>query len=333
MDLDRFIREKSSNWDRLEQLLDVANRSPEWELGHKRIEQIITLYRQVCSDLNYAKNITSNPELIGRLNILASRAYRFVYRGTKRESFFNNIWKFITHDAPTAFRAERASVIYSAIALLLGALLGMSAVLMDMSNADVLVPSYFNYERPKDRVARIEKNEERIQGMDDATAFSVFLFTHNIKVSFLAFSLGALTIVFCCWIIFINGIALGAIATAYYLDGVGWFFIAWVGPHGALELPAIVFSGAAGLKLGRALLMPGDFTRAVSIRKAMPTVWKMLVTSMGILVMAGIIEGSFSQFSEKTISYNYKVFVAGTLFVALIGYLFFMKIRPAKQGD
>ena len=94
---------------------------------------------------------------------------------------------------------------------------------------------------------------------------------------------------------------LGAVAAMYMLDGVPLFFFAWVGPHGALELPSIVFGGAGGLIAGRALLMPGDLSRAASLRRVLPAVWRIMIGTALTLVLAGLIEGSFSQFSAKTI--------------------------------
>jgi uncharacterized membrane protein SpoIIM required for sporulation len=104
------------------------------------------------------------------------------------------------------------------------------------------------------------------------------------------------------------------------------FFLAWVGPHGALEIPAIVFGGAAGLRLGRALLRPGDQTTGAALREAFPSVWRILLVACLVLVAAGLIEGSFSQFSAKTIPYGLKISVAVVLFAALFSYLFLRRL-------
>src|SRR5260370_24126834 len=92
---------------------------------------------------------------------------------------------------------------------------------------------------------------------------------------------------------------LGAIATMSILDDVPLFFFAWVGPHGALELPAIIFGAAAGLVAGRAFLMPGNLSRAASLRRVLPSVWKMIIGTARTLVFAGSIGGSVSQFSYR----------------------------------
>ena len=180
----------------------------------------------------------------------------------------------------------------------------------------------FFTESPKERVAKIERGEERIANVEDALLFGASLYTHNIRVSFLAFALGALTIVLGLVILFYNGVILGAVGTLYVLDDVSLFFFAWVGPHGALELPAIVFGGAAGLLVGRALVMPGSLSRGASLRRVLPSVWRIIIGAALTLICAGIIEGSFSQFSSKTIPYGLKISVALLLFTGLTMYLF-----------
>jgi len=116
------------------------------------------------------------------------------------------------------------------------------------------------------------------------------------------------------------------------MDDVSMFFFAWVGPHGALELPSIIFGGAAGLVAGRALLMPGELTRAASLRRALPSVWRMMIGTMLTLVCAGIVEGSFSQFSAKSIPYSLKIAVALLLFVGLMTYLFMRRMEETPSS-
>ena len=150
-------------------------------------------------------------------------------------------------------------------------------------------------------------------------------------MSFLAFSLGALTLVGGAWILFYNGAILGAVSAAYVLDGVSLFFVAWVGPHGALELPSIVFGGAAGLCLGRALLLPGPLSMGASLRRVLPSVWRMLITTALVLVAAGFVEGSFSQMSAKTVPYSLKIAVAVLLFGGLMFWLFGRRLGPREE--
>jgi uncharacterized membrane protein SpoIIM required for sporulation len=331
MDIDRFVEERKDHWRRLEELLDRAEQLTERELGPEAMRDILRLYRLTSSDLNQARSLTGDPEVLERLNALAGRGYRFIYRSRKSgvAGALRRFGQFLSFDVPEAYRKEAWAVGVAAAALLLGALFGFVAVIAHPSSAEDLIPEDFYTQSPKERVNEIETKEERIATIDDAALFGAQLYTHNIRVSFLAFSLSALSLVLGVWILFFNGSLLGAVAATYMMDGVSTFFFAWVGPHGALELPSIVFAGAAGLVAGRALFFPGNLSRGASLRRAFPRVWRMMVGVMLFLVVAGLIEGSFSQFSAKTVPYSLKIAVAVVLHVALLVYLFVPRNQEA----
>ncbi|HYN20101.1 MAG TPA: stage II sporulation protein M [Thermoanaerobaculia bacterium] len=322
MDIDRFVEERKDRWRRLEEVLDRAEQSTELELGPEGMREILRLYRLTSSDLNQARSITADPELLERLNALTGRGYRFIYRRRRESGTVRRLRRFLSFEVPQAYRQEAWAVGTAAGALLLGALFGVVAVLAQPSAAEDFIPPQFFTQSPSERVAEIERQDERVNTLDEAALFGAQLYTHNIRVSFLAFSLSALTLILGAWVLFYNGVLLGAVATTYLMDGVSVFFFAWVGPHGALELPSIAFAGAAGLVAGRALFFPGELSRAAAVRLAFPRVWRMMVGVILFLVLAGLIEGSFSQFSAKTVPYSLKIAVAIVLHVSLLAYLF-----------
>jgi uncharacterized membrane protein SpoIIM required for sporulation len=233
----------------------------------------------------------------------------------------------ITKEIPAAFRRQRIAIAVAAASMILGTLFGALAVIVDPANGPRLIPGMFFTESPRERVAKIESGKERIDNLDKALVFGASLYTHNIRVAFLAFSLGALTVAGGLILLFYNGVILGAVAASYILDGVPLFFFAWVGPHGALELPAIVFGGAAGLVAGRALLLPGSLSRAASVRRVLPSVWRIMLGTALTLVVAGLIEGSFSQFSARTFPYEAKITAAILLFIGLMTFLFLRRFE------
>jgi uncharacterized membrane protein SpoIIM required for sporulation len=324
MDLDRFIRLRRQRWARLEVLLDTAEQQARMDAA--ALQELLSLYRQACSDLNEARSYTANAGLIGRLNDLTGRGYRFVYRGARTLRLGGAVQRFLSFEVPSTFRRQGRFVLAAAAALLLGAAVGLGAVAADRENGRLLIPEEFFSESPRERVAKIESGEERIDSVDKALTFGASLYTHNIQVSFLAFALGALTFAGGLLLLFYNGVILGAVAGMYFLDGVSTFFLAWVGPHGSLELPAIVFGGAAGLCAGRALLAPGTRTPAAALREAFPAVWRMMLGAALVLVLAGLIEGSFSQFSARIFPYPLKIGVAVMLFLGLMIWLFVRRL-------
>ena len=318
-ELETFVQRRDERWRALETLLDGAER--EAELGPERLMELVRLYRLSCSDLNRLRTLTANPDLLGRVNRIVARGYRTIYQHRMRRWPRLELRRWLGRDMPDTVRREWRFVLASALALLLGAALGFTAVARNPDDAAGLVPPGLYVEHPRERVAALESGPERIDSAEKATSFGAFLYSHNIEVSFVAFTLSAATLFLGWLLVFYNGVLLGAVAAQYAVEGVGTFFLAWVGPHGVLELPAIVLAAAAGLRMGWAVVVPGEIGRPAAIRAAFaPAAW-LLATSVLLLVFAGIIEGSFSQFSARLVPYPWKIAAAGVLATGLLGWL------------
>jgi uncharacterized membrane protein SpoIIM required for sporulation len=319
MDLDTLIRRRTSDWERLGVLLDQLESGVPGD--RQLLAELMALYRRAAEDLSRARTMTVNPEVLTRLNHLVGRAYRVVHGNRRRTMRWSALVEFYTIDLPAALVHCRRHLGGAALLLLLGALAGFVVVRSDPTAIHELIPEQFLSEDVGERIAHIEDQPERIQDTVAATTFAASLYTHNIQVAFLAFALGALTILGGWWLLLTNGVILGAVAAQYIGAGETTFFTAWVGPHGALELPAIAVAAAAGLRLGPALLLPGDSGRTRALRSAMPDACRLLGGAVTMLVFAGMIEGSFSQFSSKTVPYAVKIAVALLLLSAVLPYL------------
>jgi len=59
----------------------------------------------------------------------------------------------------------------------------------------------------------------------------------------------------------------------------------------------------------------------------------LVVATATWLVVAGLIEGGFSQVNEPTLPYPLKITVAAGLFVALLAYLFVVRVAPLVSGQ
>ncbi len=78
------------------------------------------------------------------------------------------------------------------------------------------------------------------------------------------------------------------------VDGTADRFVALVVPHGVLELSLIIVSVMAGLRIGWALIEPGNRTRTQSLTaEARPAV-ELVLGTMPWLVLAGLVEGFFT---------------------------------------
>jgi len=51
MELERFIGDRRARWNRLDALLGEVERLADHAVGVARLDEIVRLYRQTCSDL------------------------------------------------------------------------------------------------------------------------------------------------------------------------------------------------------------------------------------------------------------------------------------------
>jgi uncharacterized membrane protein SpoIIM required for sporulation len=138
--------------------------------------------------------------------------------------------------------------------------------------------------------------------------------TNNIQVTLLAFGLGMTAGLGTTLILVTNGMQLGAVAGWMSARGNSSALWGWIMPHGGTELLAIVLSGAAGFMLAGALIAPGDVRRAVALRRVSKDALTITLGVMGMLVVAGLIEGFVS---PSSIGYAARI---GVLAVTLTGW-------------
>src|SRR5205823_5687561 len=110
----------------------------------------------------------------------------------------------------------------------------------------------------------------------------------------LAFAGGVLFGLGTAYILVTNGLLLGAVLGAAQFYGVTPLLLAFISPHGYLELTCIVIAGAAGLMMGDALLRPGLLMRREAVARASRKAVELAVGAAPVLVVAGLIEGFVS---------------------------------------
>jgi uncharacterized membrane protein SpoIIM required for sporulation len=336
MDVNHFLRSRQERWQRLSDLLDRIDRRGLSGLSAPEADEFFRLYRLTSSDLNLVQTRTGNPTVVDYLEGLVGRAYGCL-AVPRRPAVFRSWWMILRHYFPAAVRAEIPALCLSAAVFLAGTVLGLVATTLAPKSADAFLSEEYLDERPSQRVARLESGERaghsQITSPGEHSVFTVFLFTHNIRVSVLAFALGLTFGIGTLVVLFYNGAMLGALAALYWADGVFTFFIAWVGPHGSLELPCVVLAGTAGLLLARTQLRRGRGSIGAQVREIRPRIVDLLVGSATLLVLAGAIEGGFSQINQPTLPYALKIAVAAALFAALLAYLFWVPVTPRPAAE
>ena len=337
MDFVEFVAYRRQRWDRINTLLDKIDVSGPAALSASEADELFSLYRLASGDLNLVQTRGGNPAILEYLERSVGRAYA-VLTVDRRASIVGQWWRIMRHEFPARIRSQAPLVFMSAITMIAGSLLGYVSTLIDSRSAELFVPAEHLVESPAQRVARLEAREREGANIITSSsgiysAFSTFLLTHNIRVSMLCIALGFTCGIGTVALLFFNGAMVGSLAAMYQMDSVMVFFVAWVGPHGAIELPCVVFAGTAGLIIARAQLRRDRGTLRDQLRAARPTLIHLLVGLATLLILAGFIEGGFSQMNEPTISYGFKIMVAVVLFSALVSYLTVLPVRTAEDRD
>jgi uncharacterized membrane protein SpoIIM required for sporulation len=308
---EKFIRERKTAWQRLENLLRRVDSTSLKRLKREEVRELGRIYRRTASDLAIARAESRDPRLVNYLNSLVIRAHGRIYRAESQGG--RRLREFFTKTFPQTFRRTWR---YTLIAFLVFWGCALSAFLGSWSDPDF---SEFAGVSPAFRYvinARIHW-WERLS--EYSQVGSSFIMVNNIWVMFQAFAMGALFGIGTLYAMAFNGALIGAVLALTYRAGFGFDLVSFMIGHGVIELSCIFLAGGAGLLIGSALLVPGDLSRGDALRTRGLDAIILIAGCVPLLVIAGIIEGFIS---PAPISPNFKFAVGITTGIALYSYLF-----------
>lgn len=288
-------------------------------LSRAELQETALLYRQVASDLSTLRQDPSARSYAEHVNQLLARAHHIIY--STRKTNVLAIFRFFRDEYPALVQHQIRFVLVSLIVCSSGAALGS---ILTLSR-----PQFMRTMLGPAMVATIERHEmwtHSVVAM--APAASSWIMTNNLSVCFMSFASGILFGLGTFYSIFFNGLLLGVVAAACQQHGMAIDLWSFVAPHGSLELPSIVLSGAAGFRLAQGVLFPGGFRRRDSIALAGTEAARLVAGIIPLLVIAGVLEGFFSPSNAPV---WLKFTTGGLLFTLLITWLF--RPIPAKAAS
>ena len=288
----QFRREREAAWRELEELLARLEKKGLESLTADELHRLPVLYRSAVSSLSVATAISLDKNLLDYLTALVGRAYIAVY-GTKRR-LGEAVAEFFRTSFPRAVRRYPLFVLAAYVLLGLGVLAGYRMVLADPESYYSLVDARIAQGRNPASTTQ-ELRDILYGGGKDLGFFASALFIHNSWIGLGCFALGFVAGVPAIYLLFVNGLMLGALAGLYQTRGLGPELWAWVLPHGVTELSAVCLCGAAGMAIGSALVFPGRHTRMQNLALQGREVTLLAVGSVAMFLVAGLIEGIFRQ--------------------------------------
>ncbi|MFT5431873.1 MAG: putative membrane protein SpoIIM required for sporulation, partial [Myxococcota bacterium] len=127
----------------------------------------------------------------------------------------------------------------------------------------------------------------------DTGMFGFYIY-NNVGIAFRCFATGMLFGLGSAYFLVYNGFAIGAVLGFVISAGHGNNILTFICGHGPFELTAIVISGAAGLRLGHALIETKGRTRLGSVRAITGDLVTLVLGAGAMLVIAAILEGYWS---------------------------------------
>jgi uncharacterized membrane protein SpoIIM required for sporulation len=282
------------------------------------VDALPTAYRRLCQDLSLAHDRNYSSALVHALHDRVLAAHQRIY-GARRH--LSGHWiEFLVAGLPQLVRDEIRFVLASA-ALFFVPLLVTLALLQWHPDGVYFLMS-------PDSVAQYEKMYSptaehlgRPRAASDELSMLAFYIANNVRIDFQCFAGGIVFGLGSIFFLVYNGLLIGA--TAGHLTQIGYIETFWgfVAGHSAPELIGAVLSGAAGLKIGLALVAPGRRRRADALKHAAQSAVRLLYGAAALTFSAAFIESLWSP--SRALPFEIKIGAGIAVWVILLAYFLF----------
>ncbi len=305
-----FVKQNKEKWIAFEKAINFnSNLNP---------DELANGYIQLTNDLAYAQTYYAESKTLLYLNSLASQAHQKIYKNKKESR--NRIIDFWLSEFPPFFGQHLKTLGIAFLLFAVATAIGSISAVNDASFVRLILgDAYVN--ETLNNIASGDPTAIYKGGSEIGTFLGITI--NNIRVAFLAYAFGVITSIGTAYILFSNGVMLGAFITFFYTKGV--FFEAnkqiWL--HGTIEISVIIVAGCAGLIMGNSILFPKTYSRRVSFMKGAKDGLKVVVSTIPFFLIAGFIEGFLTRYSDMP---NWLAFLIIGSSLALI--LFYYVLFP-----
>lgn len=323
-----LVESRTPQWRQLEALCaQLESRGDRRRLGANRRTEFAKLYRCACADLALADAHQLPGETVRYLHQLVGRAHNQLYRtrGLESDSWADELFERVPR------RLFRDNSLRLAAVIFWGGFL-LSAFL---ASEFTPVPQFAEQVLGKDSMMSLDTMYSEPIGAggrsgNDSSAMAGFYIFNNAGIGLRCFAMGIIFGVGGMFALAFNAVFLGAAFGYMSTTPHSENFFNFVTAHGPFELTAIVMSGAAGMRLGFALVHTGGLSRLESVtaasRRALPT----MMAAVLLFVGAAFIEGFVS---PSGIPYAFKALVAMITTLLLLVYLVALGYSADEPDD
>ena len=313
----QFEKRYESRLLEFEALLAIKPREKVEDAKH-----FLSLYEEICHLQAIARGRQYSIALTDRLDRLVSAGHARLYQ--RRDHYAGRVLNFIVSDFPRLLRKEY-KVFWLAFFLFYGPL--CAVMIAGWINNDMPI-SIMGSEQAQELEIMYEPSLRTVgEARESSSNWLMFGFyiRNNIGIAFRSFASGVLLMVGSVFITVYNGLVIGAAGS--HMVNVGFIetFYGFVVGHGSFELTGIIIACAAGLKLGIALLMPGQLSRVESLKQNGRIAIQLMFGVFIMLLIAAFVEAFWS--SNNVLPFLPKLIIGLFGWVLLAWYL----LRAGKR--
>lgn len=324
----RFEQENAGRWLETEALLRAAEAPPSKRPPDARLERLPGLFRELCADLALAQHRMYGERLCSRLNAMVIRARNVLSRsdGTRRGLLKGA--RALWGEFPRTVRSEWR-LFWLNMLLFWGPFAGLIAAayyderwLFAILGGEKMrmVDGMYGKETPEEFL--------REEFGSNFMMYAYYVY-NNISIGFRLIAGGVLATLGSVAITMYNGIFIGAIAGYVHYTGNLERFYTFVAGHSSFELLGLTVCGTAGMRLGLAVLKPGELPRSAALRAAAQRALPMIYGGPLLIFIAAFIEGFWSASSAPPPVKH----ATGVALWMLLTFYFLMAGRGRVQRD
>ena len=289
-----IVAANAPRWAAFAGRLAAAQRGGLRTLGEQGVREFVQDYRELTADLARLRTATRGEDSreVFYLNRLVSGAHNLLYR--RRRIAPTAVIRFLFFTVPQEInRSSRVIALATLLLFVPMAVTGVAVVREPDAALAFLPPSMLDRAEDGLRAARAGEGYIDVPEIYRPSMASGII-ANNIQVAFLAFASGITAGIMTVIVLVSNGMSIGAMVGLYFAKGIGGLIMAFIAPHGVLELTAICIAGGAGLLIGAAFLVPGDRTRRRALVENGRRAAALVAGATFLLLVAGLIEGFIS---------------------------------------
>jgi uncharacterized membrane protein SpoIIM required for sporulation/uncharacterized RDD family membrane protein YckC len=305
-------------WNDFSAALDAAYARGLSRMSPEDVSSLVARYREMTTDLarlQTASRGRSNDSLF-HVSRLVARGHNLLYR--QRGQTLTMVVEYLTVTVPAEVRRSWRPIALAVLLLFGPAVAAYTVVVRTPSVASQLLP-----DEMISRATEASEREKRGEGYvsipeEVRPVVASKIISNNVTVTYVAFALGLTAGIGTVLMLVFNGVAIGSGVGLFASRGVARLIVAFIAPHGILELSAICIAGGGGLLIAKGILLPGDRTRRDALIENGRRAINLIAASTLLLLVAGTLEGLVS---PRVWPLEWKFWISGTTAVLMLAYL------------